>query len=91
MTKEIKITAGLSSEAKSTICGFEERTLVACTAQGQNSEGIGELTTETIYTTNKGDKWRVTGDMLWQSMAVRKFNFCLRKKKKRLIKNFFVF
>ena len=82
MTKEIEVAADSSFEGKISLCGFEEQTLVACTAQGQNSAGIGELTSEIIYTTNKGDKWRVTGDMLWQSMAVRKFNFCLRKKRK---------
>ena len=56
MTKEVEVVAGPSSEGKSSFCGFEEQTLVACTAQGQNSIGIGELTTEIIYTTNKGDK-----------------------------------
>ena len=62
-TKKIEVAAHSSSEEKASLCGFEDQTLVACTARGQNSAGIGELTIETIYTANKGDKWCVTGDM----------------------------
>ena len=56
LTKEVEVAAGSSFEGKISFCGFEDQTVVACTARGQNSIGIGELASEIIYTTNKGDK-----------------------------------